>query len=112
MRQFIYSEDLAYLLLWCLFNYNEKENIILSDSPENEVSIKTIATHIAKEFNYSDKIVFDKNYSDGQYKKTADNTKLMNVLKENNKKIFFTDIEYGIHKTVEWFVENYETCRK
>ncbi len=112
LRQFIYSEDLAKLMLWSLLFYNKKENIILSNSPENEVSIKTIATLIAKEFNYEDKIVFDSNYSDGQYRKTADNKKLLNMLNETEKTIQFTEIEQGIKKSVAWFIENYETCRK
>ena len=112
LRQFIYSEDLAKLMLWSLIFYNKKENIILSNSPENEVSIKTIATLIAKEFDYEDKIVFDSNYSDGQYRKTADNTKLLNMLKETDKSIQFTDIEQGIKESVKWFVTNYEVCRK
>ena len=39
---------------------------------------------IAKEFNYEDKIIFDTSYSDGQYKKTADNSKLMKLRPEAN----------------------------
>ena len=112
LRQFIYSNDLARLLIWCLIQYEEKENIILSDSPKNEVSIKTIATYIANEFDYVDKMVFDEKYSDGQYRKTADNAKLMNLLHETNSTIFFTDIQEGIRQSVKWFIENYETCRK
>ena len=57
LRQFIYSNDLARLLIWCLIYYEDKENIILSDSPGNEVSIKYIATCIAEEFDYVDKMV-------------------------------------------------------
>ena len=112
LRQFIYSEDLAKLMLWSLFFYDKKENIILSNSPEYEVSIKTIATLIAKEFDYEDKIVFDSNYSDGQYRKTADNKKLLNMLNETEKTIQFTDIKEGIKESVKWFIKNYEVCRK
>src|SRR3990167_6238000 len=31
LRQFIYSEDLAKLILWILENYNDKESIIRSE---------------------------------------------------------------------------------
>ena len=82
MRQFIYNNDLAELILWTLFNYKDNQPIILSVSPTDEVSIKDIATMIAKEFNYEDKIIFDTSYSDGQYKKTADNSKLMKLRPE------------------------------
>ena len=41
-------------------------------------------------------------------KKTADNSKLMNIIKNYN----FIDIDNGIKKTVDWFVKNYDNCRK
>ena len=110
LRQFIYSEDLAKLIMWTLENYKEKESIILSVNEEEEVSIEKIAREIAKCFNYDNKIVFDTSFSDGQYKKTADNTKLMKMINEYK----FVNIEDGIKKTVEWFKKNYENpiCRK
>ena len=43
-------------------------------------------------------MVFDEKYSDGQYRKTADNAKLMNLLHETNSTIFFTDIQEGTGK--------------
>ena len=107
LRQFIYSEDLAELIMFVLEKYQEKESIILSVSEKDEVSIKTVATLIAKAFNYEDRVVFDTTKSDGQYKKTADNSKLMSLLEYN-----FTSIADGIEKSVEWFNKNYETLRK
>jgi len=56
LRQFIYSEDLAKLILWTLEEYNDKDSIILSVNPEDEVSIKDIAYEIAKNFDYTDKL--------------------------------------------------------
>ena len=43
LRQFIYSEDLAKLIMWVLEKYHEKENIILSVNEKEETSIKKIA---------------------------------------------------------------------
>ena len=108
LRQFIYSEDLARLIMWTLEKYDKKENIILSVDTENEVSIKKIAELISKYYNYSHMIKFDKSYSDGQYKKTADNSKL----KELYSDFKFTNIEDGIKKSVEWFIKNIDNCRK
>lgn len=107
LRQFIYSLDLARLIMWSLIDYNEKEPIILSVGDKDEVSVKYIAMEIAKQFNYEYMIEFDENYSDGQFKKTADNSKLMSL-----KKFSFTKIEEGIKHTVEWFIKNYNECRK
>ena len=108
LRQFIYSEDLAKLFMWTLENYKERESLILSVGEKNEVSIKKVATEIAKSFNYEHMMEFDKTYSDGQYKKTADNTKLMNLI----GKFEFTSIENGIKKNTEWFINNYDNARK
>ena len=108
LRQFVYSLDLAKLVLWSLLEYNEKESIILSDNEENEVSIGVIARLIAREFDYEEHMIFDKSFSDGQFKKTADNRKLMKLFPEMK----FTDIRVGIKNSVQWFQENYDICRK
>jgi len=107
LRQFIYSEDLAKLFMWVLENYTDKGSLILSPGEESEMSIKEIATEIAKSFDYEHRMEFDTTYEDGQFKKTADNTKLMNLI-ENFK---FTDMKEGIPKNTEWFINNIESCR-
>ena len=106
LRQFIYSTDLAKLILWVLENYSG-EPIILSPNENEEVSIKNVAELIAKEFDY-DNIKFDTSKSDGQFKKTADNTKLIDLYEEFK----FTTIEEGIKKSVNWFMNNYKIARK
>ncbi len=108
LRQFIFSEDLARLIIWSLEKYSEKESIILSVSEKDEVSIEYIAKEIAKCFDYETNIIYDNTFSDGQYKKTADNSKLMTL----NKDFKFTNISDGIKSTVNWFNQNYDVCRK
>jgi len=54
-------------------------------------------------------MVFDDSFADGQYKKTADNGKLMNLL---NCEFEFTTIENGIKSSVDWFIEHYDDARK
>lgn len=109
LRQFIYSEDLAKLIMIILEKYQEKESIILSVSEKDEISIKEVAEMIAEANEYSN-IAFDAASSDGQYKKTADNTRLMSFIEKEN--FSFTPIKEGIQKTVQWFNENYSICRK
>jgi len=108
LRQFIYSKDLANLIMWTLEEYNEKDSIILSVNEEDEVSIEYVSRTIAKCFDYEHMIKFDDSYSDGQYKKTANNKKLVDLY----GKLSFTSIEEGIKKSVNWFIENYDSCRK
>ena len=108
LRQFINSIDLAKLINWTIENYEDNESLILSVKPEDEVSIEHVARNIAKNFDYEHRLVFDSNYSDGQYKKTADNSLLMSKIKEYK----FIDIEEGLKDTIKWFIDNYEIARK
>jgi GDP-L-fucose synthase len=101
LRQFIYSEDLAKLILWVLENYNE--NIILSTHERDEISIENVGRLISRAYDYEDRIVFDENYSDGQYKKTVSTQNLMSNIPD----FIFTAIEEGIETTVKWFVTNH-----
>jgi GDP-L-fucose synthase len=108
LRQFIFSKDLARLLMWCLEKYEKKDNIILSVGEEKEVSIEHIAREIANIFDYQDRLIFDTKFSDGQYKKTACNTKLMETIGNFE----FTNVNDGLKESVKWFIDNYDKCRK
>lgn len=107
LRQFVHTDDLGELIIWVLENYEEQESIILSVGEAAEISIGDVAYLIAKEFQYENHIEFDLEAADGQYRKTADNSKLMSL---TNYK--FIPIEEGIKTTVQWFVDNYQSCRK
>ena len=106
LRQFIFSDDLAKLIMIILENHND-DNLILSPPESDELSIKDLATIIAKEFNYEEKIKFDSSYSDGQYKKTVSVNKLLNVIGDFQ----YTKIEDGIKKSVRWFIENKDNIK-
>ena len=108
LRQFIYSLDLAKLILWVLESYHEKESIILSVGEDAEMSIGDVARLVAKEFDYEHMMEFDDSYSDGQFKKTADNSRLMSLYNDFK----FTDMEEGMRNSVKWFIDNYDICRK
>jgi GDP-L-fucose synthase len=111
LRQFIYSEDLAKLIIWTLENYHEKDSIILSVGEDEEVSIGYVAKLIALYMGHMDTTVFDTTKPDGQYKKTADNNKLMKLLLREKNDFRFTSIEDGLLHTVKWFVDNYDIAR-
>jgi len=51
-RQFIYSRDLARLMIWVLREYEEVDPIILSVGEEDEVSIKEAAEAIVEAMNF------------------------------------------------------------
>ena len=108
LRQFIYSIDLAKLIMWTVETYEDKSPIILSVGEREEISIADVAILISREFNYEHMIAFDDNYSDGKLKKTADNSKLMKL----HGDFKFTTIGEGIKKSVRWFIDNFDKCRQ
>eukprot|EP00461_Guttulinopsis_vulgaris_P003828 UN03829 len=109
MRQFIHSYDLAKLLLWVLRDYDSVEPIILSVGEEDEVSIKQVVEWIAEAFDWKEGIVWDTEKADGQFKKTASNKKLMDLLPGN--KYDFIPLQQGIKDTVQWFIDNHDIAR-
>jgi GDP-L-fucose synthase len=102
LRQFIYSIDLAKIILQ-LLESSINENVIISGS--DEYSIEQVSIIINKSFG--NKLVFNNRYADGQYRKTSDNRKLIKHINFQ-----FTDLNTGIEQTVEWFISNYNTLRK
>jgi len=106
LREFIYCEDVAKITDWVLKNYEDSEPLILSTSVE--ISIKELVNIIVKAFNFEGEIIYDTTKPEGQLRKPSDNSRLKELLPEFE----FTPIEIGIQKTVEWFVENYNTARK
>lgn len=108
LRQFIYSHDIAALTIWVVRNYNKVEPLILCPGEEDEVSIKEVALLVAEALDFKGNIVFDTSKSDGQFKKTASNRKLMSLYPSFK----FTPMKQAIQETCDWFVANYDTARK
>lgn len=108
LRQFVYSRDLAELTVWVMREYHDPTPITLSVDEADEVSIKDVALTVAKALQFEGEIVFDTSKSDGQFKKTAANKKLRKYRPDYK----FTSIEEGIQKSADWFIANYDTCRK
>jgi len=101
LRQYIYSEDLARILMILLEKYDDDEPVNIA-SDEN-LSIKEIAETAIKSTKSKDlKIEFDKSSPDGQYRKDLSSKKLFNII--GNFK--FTSLEDGIAKTYEWYIKN------
>eukprot|EP00934_Nitzschia_sp_Nitz4_P008214 Nitzschia sp. Nitz4//scaffold206_size41850//39//1106//NITZ4_007415-RA/size41850-processed-gene-0.39-mRNA-1//1//CDS//3329541544//8204//frame0 len=108
LRQFVYSLDLAELTVWVMRDYHDPTPITLSVDEQDEVSIKDVALAVAKAMKFEGEVKFDTSKADGQFKKTASNKKLRSLRADYK----FTSMEEGIQKSVDWFVEHYETCRK
>jgi GDP-L-fucose synthase len=103
-REFIYSKDVGYIAEWVLENYDDPEPLIIS--PDEEINIAVLAQDIAWKMGFEGNIVFNQE-KDGQFRKPSDNSKLKSLF-PNYK---FVPIEIGLHKTIEWFKENYDKAR-
>ncbi|KAI9183726.1 hypothetical protein H9P43_004644 [Blastocladiella emersonii ATCC 22665] len=95
LRQFIYSRDLARLIVWTLHEYPEIEPIILSVDEKDEVSIRDLAASVAKAMDYEGNFQMDPSKADGQHKKTASNAKLRKYLPDYE----FTPLDQGTSST-------------
>lgn len=73
-----------------------------------EVSIANVAQAIAEAIGFKGQLVFDTTKADGQFKKTASNSKLRQFLPNFQ----FTDFQLAINETVQWFLSNQELVRK
>ena len=104
-REFIYSKDVGYIVQWVLENYNDPEPFIIS--PDEEISIATLAQEIVFRMDFDGSIVYN-GERDGQLRKPSDNSKLKSLLPDYK----FIPIEIGLTQTIKYFNENYEKVRK
>ena len=106
MRQFIYADDLAEIILVIVLTTDISENIIVS-SPE-EVSIKDLAHMIADIMSFDGQIIFDDQFSDGQMRKNVSIGKFLNEF-DNYK---FVPLRAGLLHTIRWVDIMYPEIRK
>ncbi len=103
LRQYLYSEDLAKILLLLLEKYDGGEPINIA--PKENLSIAEIA-EIALEATGSSnlELVFDESFPDGQYRKDICSNKLLDIIGDFK----FTSLSEGIKKTYEWYSKRIE----
>jgi GDP-L-fucose synthase len=102
LRQFIHSKDLAKNILWALNNWKEDKHFMAIN--ETEYTVMDMVKIITKKFNIDDDLIFDPTKPSGQFRKPAKSDIPSNY--------DFISIENGITKTIDWFINNYETIRK
>tara|TARA_B100000963_G_scaffold360154_2_gene389966 strand:- start:741 stop:1688 length:948 start_codon:yes stop_codon:yes gene_type:complete len=86
LREFIHADDLASAIYTCLKVKKDilkkKFNLklpILNVGTYQIISIKNLSKLIAKYLDYNGKIIFDKNYPDGTYKKNLNSSKIRHL---------------------------------
>ncbi|MBI4669233.1 MAG: NAD-dependent epimerase/dehydratase family protein [Elusimicrobia bacterium] len=99
-RQFIYSPDMARLLLEALKNYNGPQTVIIA--PDAGITIKELAEQIAELMNFTGPVVFDAAKPQGQLRKVLQSRKFSSCF----PKFRFTPIKDALTATIEWFLMN------
>lgn len=106
LREFIYVDDLAHLMLQFLSRQTLGfDKIIMSNN--EEVSIKNVSHIICEEMGFNGGLQFDESKPGGQFRRPSDISRLRSVIPNFG----FTDKREGIKKTIEWFKNNYPKVR-
>jgi Nucleoside-diphosphate-sugar epimerases len=108
LREFLWSEDMADACVFLMENIDfkdlhgpEKEirNCHVNIGTGKELTIKELATLIAKETGYTGILFFDETKPDGTMRKLTDPTKLHNLGWRHR-----VEIEEGIHTLYNWYL--------
>lgn len=103
-REFVFSQDVAAIAIEALTTELTTPLIVSNGS---EVSIKTLAEIVAKNFEFSGKILFDTSKPEGQFRKPSDTSKLDALFPHFQ----FTSLQDGLAQTIRWFSSNYPNIR-
>lgn len=101
IRNYLYSEDLNFILDKLIENREVKDPVIVSN--DVKISILDIVKIITEYLDFPGKINYDSDRIIGDQVKVVDNTNLKNIIGDFQ----FTDIETGIHKTIDWYLEHF-----
>ncbi|GAB6189643.1 GDP-L-fucose synthase [Marinitoga arctica] len=100
-REFLFVEDLADAIIFLIKNTEIKEFINIGTG--YDISIKELARLIKNIVGYTGHIKFDNTKPDGMPQKLLDVSKIHNLGWKHK-----VDLEEGIKKTYQWFLENYQ----
>ena len=104
-REFLHVDDLGNAVLFTI--ENKLNEHLYNVGSGTDLTIKLLAKLIKKIVGYKGNIMWDTSKPDGTPKKLMDSSKL-------NEKGWkpFIDLEKGIKKTYEWFLENFESLKE
>lgn len=111
-RQFIFSRDVAKLILIMVRHLKEVTNGLIICPPllnNDQVRISDVARMIAQKYHIT--IAYDTSFTDGQVRIPASAACLQTLLQSWNELFEFTSLEQGIHETIEWFNMEYPNIR-
>lgn len=95
-REFLFSDDLAESILFCVDNYDESG--LLNIGTGKDISIKELTSLISKIVGYEGQIVFNNDYPDGTPRKLLDVSRINELGWKAT-----TTLEDGLTTTLDWY---------
>lgn len=101
LREFLYSDDAADALIYCMEHYDEPSPINISSG--NEYTLKNLAEMVKSITKFNGEIIWDTTKPVGTPAKGLDNSKLEQLGWKSK-----ISLDTGIRQTMQWFEENYQ----
>jgi GDP-L-fucose synthase len=98
-REFLYVEDLARAILFCMDNFNSSEHINIGFG--TDITILDLAKLVSEIVDYQGEIVFNSDYPDGSPQKLLDSSKIFSMGWKPE-----TSLQKGLELTVDWYLKN------
>ncbi len=104
LREFMFVDDLSKYIEYIIDK--EWDHDLVNVGTGDEISIKNLAYMIKTKLNYSGNIEFDKTKPDGNPRKLLNIERLINTGWND-----FTDLDSGLEKTIDWYLNNLNSSR-
>ena len=99
-REFLYVEDLARAILFCMENYNSSEHLNIGYG--SDITIYDLTRMISEIVEFRGEIIFNSSFPDGTPQKLLDSTKIHDMGWKPD-----ITLRKGLELTVEWYLKNY-----
>jgi len=104
-REFLFVDDMAEAVVYAL--ENNLPEYLYNVGTGKDITIKELADTIQKVVGHKGQIVWDSSKPDGAPRKLMDVSKMKNMGWE-----YSTELEDGIQKTYDWFLENIDSIKE
>jgi len=105
MREFLFVDDMAAAVVFAL--ENQLPEYLYNVGTGKDITINELASTIQKVVGHTGDIIWDDTKPDGTPRKLMDVSKMNNIGWKHQ-----VDVEEGIHKTYNWFLENIENLKQ
>ena len=105
MREFLFVDDMAEAVVYAL--ENELPEYLYNVGSGKDITIKELAEIIQKVVGHEGEIIWDTTKPDGTPRKLMDVSKMKSIGWQ-----YSTELQEGIQKTYEWFLENIEDIKE